>query len=190
MSIIKIIDNVASPEIFALVAEELSKGIWKFDNSARPGDINMSFGAGDYDNEINSLLEKNEFNKSNIFFNLWNSINDKVDIENNYKNSLARVHLNGGTPLFDQTIHQDDVATFSKDITIVYFAHREWDVSWGGELLVYDTSMTTVTAGAFPMPNRVVILPSYLPHRGVTVSRICPAMRISVAFQCTFNNAL
>ena len=153
MSIIKIIDNVASPEIFALVAEELSKGIWKFDNSARPGDINMSFGAGDYDNEINSLLEKNEFNKSNIFFNLWNSINDKVDIENNYKNSLARVHLNGGTPLFDQTIHQ-------------------------------------VTAGAFPMPNRVVILPSYLPHRGVTVSRICPAMRISVAFQCTFNNAL
>jgi|TARA_R100000030_G_scaffold92125_1_gene77576 SM-20-related protein len=190
MSIIKIIDNVAPPEIFTLVVEELKKGIWTFDNSSIPEDINNSFGASDYTNKINSLLEKNEFNKSNIFFNLWNSINDKINIEKNYKNTLKRIHLNGGPPLFDQTIHQDDMATFSRNITIVFFAHEEWNISWGGELLVYDMLKTTVTAGAFPRPNRAVIFPSYLPHRGVAVSRICPTMRISVAFQCTFNNTL
>ena len=190
MSIIKIIDNVAPPEIFTLVVEELKKGIWTFDNSSIPEDINNSFGASDYTNKINSLLEKNEFNKSNIFFNLWNSINDKVKVEDNYKNTLERVHLNCGPPLFDQTVHQDDIVTFSKDITIVYFLHSKWDISWGGEMLVYDEAVKRVTEGVIPLPNRAVVFPSYIPHRGVAVSRICPIMRISIAFQCTFNNTL
>ena len=190
MSILRIIDDVVPQEIFTLATKEFDKGIWKFNNSSYVSDTNVGFGAADYTNEINLLIKKNEFNKSNVLFNLWNSINDKVKVEGNYKNILERVHLNCGPPLFDQTIHQDDIVTFSKNITIVYFLHSTWDTSWGGELLVYDEAMKRVTAGVIPLPNRAVVFPSYIPHRGVAVSRICPIMRISIAFQCTFNNTL
>jgi hypothetical protein len=191
MSIIEIVDNTVPQEMFELSYEKVfSKGIWDFSNNSEHGDINTSFGANSYSLEINKLLEEGKLNESNVIFNLWNSINDKIKVEDKYKNNLKRIHFNCGPPLYDQFIHQDNKVTFSKNITIVYFAHPIWDISWGGELLVYDMLKTTVTAGVFPVPNRAVVFPSYLPHRGVAVSRICPAMRISIAFQCTFNNTL
>ena len=57
-------------------------------------------------------------------------------------------------------------------------------------MLVYDEAMQRITTGVIPFPNRAVVFPSYIPHRGVAVSRICPIMRISIAFQCAFNNTL
>ena len=190
MSILKIIDNVVSPEIFKLSHEELSKGIWRFSNNSNNSDTNTGFGASDFCEKINNLILENKFNQSNVLFNLWNSINNVVQIEKNYKNKLKRIHLNCGPPLYDHTIHQDDEVTFSKNITIVYFIHPIWDISWGGELLVYDMLRSSVTGGVFPMPNRAVVFPSYLPHRGVAVSRISPLMRISIAFQCDYDNSL
>ena len=79
---------------------------------------------------------------------------------------------------------------FSKNITIVYFAHDRWDTSWGGEILLYDFAKSRILDGAPPLPNRLVIFPSYLPHRGVQVSRMCPIMRVSIAFQCKFDNTI
>ena len=111
-------------------------------------------------------------------------------IEENYKNVLDRVFFNANYPLSEQTVHQDDTATFSKNITIVYFAHDRWDTSWGGEILLYDFAKTRILDGAPPLPNRLVIFPSYLPHRGVQVSRMCPIMRVSIAFQCKFDNTI
>ena len=190
MSIIKIIDDIVPQEIFELSCKQFKKGIWDFSNGSSPQDINIGFGADEYASKINKLLAENKLNQENILFNLWNSINEQIKVEDNYKNTLKKIHFNCGPPLFDQTIHEDDAVTFSKNITIVYFVHPVWDISWGGELLVYDTLRTTITGGAFPMPNRAVIFPSYLPHRGVAVSRICPKIRISIAFQCAFNNTL
>jgi len=190
MSILKIIDNVVSPEIFEISQQELSKGIWKFSNNSGNMDTNVSFGADDFCVKINNLILENKLNQSNIIYNLWNSVNNVVQIEKNYKNKLNRIHLNCGPPLYDQTVHQDDEVTFSKNITIVYFIHPRWDTSWGGELLVYDISQSRVIGGSYPTPNRAVIFPSYLPHRGVAVSRISPLMRISIAFQCQYDNSL
>ena len=45
-------------------------------------------------------------------------INGKIKVEDNFKNTLKRVHLNCGPPLYDQAWHQDDPAVFSKDITV------------------------------------------------------------------------
>jgi SM-20-related protein len=190
MSIHRIIDNVVPQEIFKLAVEEINKGIWTFNNNSFTTDVNTSFGTGDYTKKINLLIKKNEFSKSNVIFNLWNSINSKVKIEDNFKNTLKRVHLNCNPPLYDQTVHQDDTVTFSKDVTVVCFLHPTWNTSWGGEMLIYDEAMQRVTTGVIPFPNRAVVFPSYIPHRGVAVSRTCPIMRISIAFQCSFNNIL
>jgi hypothetical protein len=57
-------------------------------------------------------------------------------------------------------------------------------------MIIFDEALTRVTSGVIPLPNRAAVFPSYLPHRGVTVSRICPVMRVSIAFQCAFNNTL
>ena len=190
MSIIRIVDNAAEDAIFKLAHEEVSKGIWSFSNDSGKMDTNVGFGASDYCNHVNKLISEKKLNESNVIYNLWNSINSKICVEKMYKNELKRIHLNCGPPLHDQTVHQDDEVTFSKDITIIYFIHPTWDYTWGGEFLVYDISRSRVTGGSFPIPNRAVVIPSYLPHRGVAVSRISPFMRISIAFQCNFNNTL
>ena len=183
-------DNIASPEIFKLVTDEIHKGIWSFSNRSSGSDMNASFGANDYQVSLNAAIAQDRFNEFNVIFNLWHSINNHVDIEDNYKNRLHRVFFNANYPLSDQRLHQDNEATFSKDITMVYFAHDEWDLSWGGELLLYDVAKTKVIEGSPPVPNRLVIFPSYLPHRGVPVSRISPKMRVSIAFQCKFDNTI
>ena len=190
MSIIKIIDNVVSLEIFKLAQEEFSKGIWGFNNANNSIDPNVSFGAKEYCDKVNKLLSEKRLNESNIIYNLWTSINSQMEIEKNYKNILKRINFNCGPPLYDQGIHQDDEVTFSKNITIVYFVHPQWDFLWGGELLIFDKSKENVTGGTFPIPNRAVVFPSYLPHRAVAVTRISPSMRISIAFQCQFDHKL
>ena len=193
MSMLKIRDNVADIKIWELAQKELLKGIWEFTNSSFVSDSNTGFGAWHYGAPINKLISENRFNESHILYNLWNSINSKVEIEKNYKNTLHRLYFNGGVPLYDQTIHQDDEddgVVYSKNLTLVYFLHTIWDISWGGELVIYDETKKRITGGSFPIPNRAVIFPSYLPHRGVAVSRTCPRMRISIAFQCKYNNTL
>ena len=119
MTILKVIDNAAPEEIFTLASQECSKGIWQFNNNSFEGDTNLGFGASDYTKEINSLIKKGEFNKANIIYNLWSAINSKVKVEDNFKNTLKRIHINCGPPLYDQAWHQDDTSVFSKDITIV-----------------------------------------------------------------------
>jgi len=190
MSFIKILDNTLPIEMFNIVHEEFGKGIWGFSNRSQSGDINTSFAADEFCRKVNELISEKRFNESNVVYNLWNLINSKLEIEKNYKNSLHRIWLNGGPPLFDQTIHEDSEDTYSKDLTIIYFLHSKWELLWGGELLIYDVSKTRVTGGTFPLPNRAVVFPSYLPHRGVAVSRISPVMRISIAFQCKYDNTL
>tara|TARA_R100001480_G_scaffold78793_2_gene88462 strand:+ start:69 stop:638 length:570 start_codon:yes stop_codon:yes gene_type:complete len=184
---IKIIDDVVPKEMFELIAEHFSKGIWDFTNRSEDNDLNTSFSANDYCNQINALIKNNELNKSNIVYNLWVNINEKLQIEKNYKNKLKRVWLNGGPPLYDQKIHCDSHDTFSKDLTIVCFIHPYWNTTWGGELLIYDVNQTRVINGVFPLPNRVIMFPSYLPHRAVSVSRISSRMRVSIAFQCKYD---
>ena len=190
MTILKVIDNAAPEEIFTLASQECSKGIWQFNNNSFEEDTNLGFGASDYTKEINSSIKKGEFNKANIIYNLWSAINSKVKVEDNFKNTLKRVHINCGPPLYDQAWHQDDTSVFSKDITIVHFLHSTWNIAWGGEMIIFDEALKRVTSGVIPFPNRAAVFPSYLPHRGVAVSRVCPVMRISIAFQCTFNNTL
>ena len=185
---ITIMDNVVPTEIFKMAHQEVNKDIWSFSNMSTGQDLNVGFSAPIYCGEVNKLISEDKFNESNIMYNLWNSINSKLDVEKNYNNKLGRIFLNGGPPLSDQTVHRDDQVTYSKNITIVFFLHDRWEVAWGGELLLYDISHSRVTGGVFPMPNRAADFYSYLPHRGAPVSRICPIMRISIAFQCVLNN--
>lgn len=190
MSFVKVVDNVASKPIFDLASKHFQKSIWGLNNYSSVHDTNSGLGATDYNNEVNKLLSENRFNESNILYNLWLEINKKLEMEKNYKNELWRIHLNLGLPLTDQTIHKDSESAFSKDMTIVYFLNESWQENYGGELVVFNTSRTMITAGSFPVPNRACLFESYLPHRGVTISRICPIARISIAFQCKYNNTL
>ena len=86
-------DNIAPPEIFKLVTDEIHKGIWSFSNRSSGSDMNASFGANDYQVSLNSAIAQDKFNEFNIIYNLWHSINSHVNIKENYKNNLHRVFL-------------------------------------------------------------------------------------------------
>ena len=88
MGIIKIIDNVAPPEIFGLVTKEVQSGIWSCTTRSDEDDNNVNFGASDHVNKINDLIKEKRFNEANVIYNLWNTINARAKIEENYKNVL------------------------------------------------------------------------------------------------------
>jgi|TARA_R110002020_G_scaffold427466_3_gene636842 Rps23 Pro-64 3,4-dihydroxylase Tpa1-like proline 4-hydroxylase len=188
MSLLIIKDNVVDEAIFKLAHEEVNKGIWEFKNKSHDEDLNYGWTAFSYQEKINKLITEGRFNESNIMFNLWKNVEERFQVKKIYNQKLGRIHFNAGPPLADQTSHKDTYDAYNKDITIVLFLHNEWKIEWGGEFILYDSSHSIITGGAFPMPNRAVAFPSYLYHKGATVSRISPLMRISVAFQCTHDN--
>ena len=73
MGIIKILDDVAPPEIFALVTKEVQSGIWSFTTRSDDSDNNVNFGAADHVNKINDLIKEKKFNEANVIYNLWNT---------------------------------------------------------------------------------------------------------------------
>jgi|TARA_R100001143_G_C3328953_1_gene118475 Rps23 Pro-64 3,4-dihydroxylase Tpa1-like proline 4-hydroxylase len=198
MSFLYMGDNIIPPEMLSIAYEKFHNGpIWSLTNRSVPSDNNTSFGAQQYwmvkeFEDVNKSIAEKKFNESNIIFNLWNFINKSIEVEKRFKCSLHKVHLNGNPPLYDQGVHSDSSQEnlCTNDITIVCFLNTEWKMEWGGELVLYDPTKLRVIDGTFPVPGRVAAFHATIPHRGVMVSRLCPVMRISVAFQCEFDNSL
>lgn len=76
-----------------------------------------------------------------------------------------------------QHIHRDTNAV----ITMVYFANAVWKSDWMGELMFYDHSEREVVHAVTPVPGRLVVFDSQLPHRGGVPSRTCLHPRVTVA---------
>ena len=74
-----------------------------------------------------------------------------------------------------------DCSSKEKDITVLYYAHNNWDKSWGGEILFYkdDEAELAIT----PIPGRFLIFPGVIQHVGTVPSRICKTSRFSFAMK-------
>lgn len=66
--------------------------------------------------------------------------------------------------------------------TVIVYCNPKWDISWGGETLVFD-AQDEVSAAVMPRPGRVMMLAGDPPHVGRSVSRTCPTDRRVLVFK-------
>lgn len=77
-------------------------------------------------------------------------------------------------------IHTD---SSGDELTALYFANSDWRPDHQGETLFYTPDRSEVQAVVSPLPGRVVIFTSRLPHRSGTPSILCRRPRIVVVFR-------
>jgi SM-20-related protein len=68
-----------------------------------------------------------------------------------------------------------------KDITILYYAHKQWEKAWGGEILFYAND--EVVHAITPKAGRFVVFPGIVEHVGTVPTRICKNSRYSFAMK-------
>ena len=67
--------------------------------------------------------------------------------------------------------------------TTVYFAHRDWHYSWGGELVFFNQQYSEIVQAIIPRPGRLVLFSGHTPHCARGVSRECPILRTSIVLK-------
>jgi len=81
-----------------------------------------------------------------------------------------------------------DVPTYHKDsergptITAVLFAHKQWQLDWGGELIIADMGGEPKIAIA-PKPGRLVVFRGDLPHKAGAPSRVSSIARSTLVLR-------
>jgi hypothetical protein len=80
----------------------------------------------------------------------------------------------GGEP------HRDD--TRAGTFTLLYYPNPEWKSGWDGETVFYEQS-GEIAFSVLLRPNRAVFFDSRILHAGRAPSRICTALRVSVAYK-------
>lgn len=87
-------------------------------------------------------------------------------------------HAAYGDMLFIHT----DCPPGAAELTALWFIAPEWNADWGGETLIFDSSMDAQVAVS-PRPGRLVLFDGSLPHVGRPPNRICFAPRYTLAYK-------
>lgn len=94
---------------------------------------------------------------------------------------LIRCYANGHTYGSDGTVHTD--TSLPRTYTCIYYPHKHWEPNWAGETTFFDRARTDIVASVYPKPNRMVIFDGRIPHAARGVSRLCPALRVTLIFK-------
>ena len=104
----------------------------------------------------------------------------------NIKYEHARSYINLGIVSDVNRIHNDN-KTDNK--TVLYYANRDWDPSWGGQTLFLDSSAKDVIKTVTPRPGRIVIFDGRIPHNVLPMNgRAVPSYRFTVALKFELKN--
>jgi hypothetical protein len=96
---------------------------------------------------------------------------------------LIRCYANAHTFGIEGFPHTDTMdSTQINNYTAVVYINPVWKKEWAGELVLFDNDGDTIFA-VLPKPGRTAIFPGEMRHAARAVSRICPAIRVSLAFK-------
>jgi Rps23 Pro-64 3,4-dihydroxylase Tpa1-like proline 4-hydroxylase len=97
---------------------------------------------------------------------------------------LVRCYANAHTYGVEGHPHTDvmDPVAQPDNYTAVVYLNPVWKLEWAGELAMFD-KQGDVFMSILPKPGRVAVIPGEYLHAARGVSRICPAVRICVAFK-------
>ena len=93
--------------------------------------------------------------------------------------TLLRCYTNSHTYGVEGYPHTDSKR--GEDNTLVVYMNPEWQRDWGGETMVYDGY--NIVHAELPRYNRGLVFPGAKTHQARSVTRICPAQRITLMFK-------
>jgi hypothetical protein len=104
---------------------------------------------------------------------------EKIQELTEQKFKLLRVYANGHTVGLPGSLHKDGEE--SDDFTFLYYANPEWNVTWNGGTVFYETQNKYEVAEV--IPNSGVIFKGNTLHGALDISRKCKLLRVTVAFK-------
>lgn len=93
--------------------------------------------------------------------------------------TLLRCYTNSHTYGVEGYPHTDSKR--DEDYTLVVYMNPEWQRDWGGETMVY--SGYDIVHAELPRYNKGLVFPGAVTHQARSVTRICPAQRITLMFK-------
>ena len=181
---LQVIDNFLDYDDFILLQNELGYCGWRLENystglqrSQKKDQFWIKVPAsgshpGDFYN--NSALLNDPF---------YQYLGDKVKwklrrITGHYRLKLDQININGQSFGQDGWVHHD--RPDDRHLGLLLFASPTWDRDWGGEFVVYDIFDRPTYVNN--IPNRAVLFPPNVDHRGVAPSRKSTALRVTMVF--------
>ena len=103
------------------------------------------------------------------------------DYIDNKKFSYSRSYINLGVT---SDVNQKHVDNKYNSRTVLYYANREWDPSWGGQTIFLDDYSKDIVKTVTPVPGRFVIFDGRIPHNVLQINpRSAPSYRFTVALK-------
>jgi hypothetical protein len=171
--------QVFPEDLLKIVSEHIDNVPWKYgwasNRSFEFTHWNHSFAKGSPENGLDI-----SDNLPEPILRAWNHL--KVNYLGDQ--TLLRCYTNSHTYGVEGYPHTDSKRAV--DNTIVVYMNPEWRREWGGETTVYDGD--TIVHAELPKYNKGLIFPGAAVHQARSVTRVCPAQRVTLMFKFALRN--
>jgi hypothetical protein len=164
--VFQVIDDLAPAELFTQARTVCAGNGWFFGHGSNHID-NLPFWKMDLDGDA-------------TFDAIWRHAQEYCEALAGARLRVIRQYANGHTYGLGGKPHVDDSRPGS--YTLLYYPMEEWKDGWDGETVFFDNE-GEIASAVRPRPNRAVFFDSRIVHAGRAPSRICPALRVSVAYK-------
>ncbi len=137
------------------------------------------FGHGSHDADWSRFWKMN-LDGVPAFDQIWEQARARCEALAGAPLRVIRQYANGHTYGLGGQPHLDD--NRPGNYTLLYYPNQEWKDGWDGETVFYDGA-GEIAMAIRPRPNRAVFFDSRILHAGRAPSRLCPALRVTVAYK-------
>jgi len=185
-------DNVLAPQEQRLVNEFLNRPGWAWGWKSRRNTDSFSFWHKHYagskgtdhpgkGQELPYDCADELRQRAPVLHQLWQLLARTVLAQHTLVRCYANAHPYGS----EGSLHTDSVSPDS--FTTIYYPHDRWSPNWGGETCFFNKEETDVIGCVYPKPNRLVVFSGVVPHVARGITRICPALRVTLMFKTQRN---
>ncbi len=145
-------------------------------NQSSFGHWNHDFLNRDLDNQIDSESELKNNPALVPILDIWSQIKKQLL----HGHALVRCYANAHTFGIEGAIHQDS-HQLGNYTTIVY-VNPSWKPDWAGETVFFN-DVGDIWNAVLPKPGRIVTFDGRIKHVARAVSRVSPALRVTLMFK-------
>lgn len=174
MNGIETIKQVFPPELLKRIQEEVGRVPfhygWHSNRGIEYTHWNYSFAKAGADNSLDVSDQI-----SGVIKEAW----DYLQANHIGPQALLRCYVNAHTYGIEGYPHTDSSRALDK--TILVYLTPNWQINWGGETVVYKDG--DILHAELPRENKGLIFPGAQLHCARAVTRICPALRLTLMFK-------
>jgi hypothetical protein len=162
-SLLEILDDLVPAELHAAAWARCAGAGWHYGHGSNPGD--------------GSAFWRMDLESDPAFDGIWEHMRPRCEALAGAPLRVLRQYANGHTYGLGGRPHKDD-----GEFTLLYYPNPEWKDDWEGETVFSDPT-GEIYFSVRPRPNRCVFFDAGTLHAGRAPSRVCPALRVTVAYK-------